>query len=194
MVRISVPGYSGPHPLSPRCVARVAHGWLYLAETLTPRIRVVDPSGRVHREITWTVANPINPVEALSMVRDSAAIRGAADTFSEHLLRTDEVPGEVSAFWDFMVDELGFIWVRPYDPLKHAFSFVRFLGGGYIVGTSGEGGLWRVFSPDGVEVGSMEVPEGLALAQITRDAVIGIRIDPALGFESVHIHPLRRSE
>lgn len=192
MARISVPGYSGPHPLSPRAVVRVAQGRIYLAETLTPRIQVLGPTGTLEREITWARVDSISPRDALSLVRDSASAWGGSDQISEQLLRTKEIPGEVSEFWDFMVDELGFIWVRPYDPTKHSFSFVRFLGGGYIVGTSGQGGLWRIFSPEGIEVGSVEVPEGLALAQITRDAVVGIRIDPALGFESVHVHSLKR--
>jgi hypothetical protein len=195
MARISVPGYSGPHPLSPRAVVRVALGRVYLAETLTPRIQVLGPMGAVEREITWATQDSINPRDALSLVRDSARARGdsdALDAFSEQLLLTDEIHEKVSVFWDFMVDELGFIWIRPYEPTKHSFSFVRFYGGGYIVGTSGRGGRWRIFSPEGVEVGSIEVPEGLALSQITRDAVIGIRTDPNLGFESVHVHALRR--
>jgi len=192
MERISEPGYSGPHPLSPRAVVRVAQGQVYLAETLTPRIQVLGPTGTVEREITWAPADSTSPRDALSLVRDVASARGVPDHMSAQLLQTDEVPEHVSVFWDFMVDELGFIWVRPYDPAKHSFSFVSFLGGGYIVGASGQGGRWRIFSPDGVEVGSVEVPEGLALSQITRDAVVGIRTDPNLGFESVHVYSLER--
>lgn len=192
MARISVPGYSGPHPLSPRAVVRVGQGRVYIADPLNPRIRVLGPTGTVESEITWAPRDPVSPREALALVRDSANVRGVSDRISGELLRTDEIPEEVSLFWDFMVDDLGFIWIRPYDPTKHAFSFVRFLGGGYIVGTSGQGGQWRILSPDGVEVGAVEVPEGLALAQITHNSVVGIRIDPDLGFESVHVHSLAR--
>lgn len=192
MARISVPGYSGPHPLSPRAVLRTAQGRIYLAETLTPRIQVFGPTGTAEEEVTWTPMNSIRPRDALAAIRDSAMSSGVQDPIAAELLRTDEVPDRVSVFWDFMVDELGFIWVRPYDPVRHSFSLVRFLGGGYMVGTSAEGGQWRIFTPEGLEVGSVEVPEGLALAQITRDAVLGIRIDPVLGFESVQVHPLKR--
>lgn len=195
MARISVPGLSGPHPLSPRSVVRVARGEVYWAETLTPRIQVLGPTGGVKREITWDTPDLISPRTALSLIRDSARARGdpsAPETMSERLLRTDEIPEKVSVFWDFMVDELGFTWIRPYEPTKHSFSLVRFYGGGYVVGSSGRGGRWRVFSPEGVEVGSIKVPEGLAVTQITRDAVVGIRIDPTLGFESVHVHSLER--
>ena len=54
------------------------------------------------------------------------------------------------------------------------------------------GGRWRILSPDGAEVGAVDVPDGLRLAQITRDAVVGVRVGPVLGFESVHVHALRR--
>ena len=192
MERISVPGYSGPHPLSPRGIVRVAQGRVHVAETLTPRIQVLDQMGEVEREITWVPEESVSPSEALSLVRDQATERGASDHISGQLLQTDETPEQISVFWDFMVDELGFIWVRPYDPAKHSFSFVGFRGGGYIVGTSGQGGRWRILSPDGVEVGSVEVPDGLALVQITRDAVVGIRVDPELGFESVQVYSLDR--
>jgi hypothetical protein len=43
-----------------------------------------------------------------------------------------------------------------------------------------------------VEVGAVEVPDGLRMTQITRDVVVGVRVDPVLGFESVHVHVLRR--
>jgi hypothetical protein len=40
-------------------------------------------------------------------------------------------------------------------------------------------------------VGSVEVPVGLRLTQITLDAIVGITVDAA-GRESVHVHALRR--
>ncbi len=192
IARISVPGYSGAHPLSPRAVLRAAQGRLYLAETLTPRIQVLSLAGGVEREISWETEEWLTPREAMSLVREAATSGDTPDHVAGQLLRTDEIPSRMSVFWDFLVDELGFIWIRSYDPVKHSFSFVRFLGGGYISGTSGEGGAWRIFSPEGVEVGVVEVPEGLAPAQITRDALVGIRTDPALGFESVEVYALTR--
>lgn len=195
MLRISVPGFTGPHPLSPRAVVRIGLGRLYFSETMKPRIMVLDGPGGVEREITWLPDDPLDPQAALLMVRDSANARrdrGAPAPVSEQLLQTDEIRVPVPAIWDFMVDELGFIWLSPYDASRHGFVLGDLGGGGYLTGGSLRGGLWRILSPDGVEAGYIEVPEGLRLAQITRDAVVGVRSDPILGFESVHIHPLRR--
>ena len=93
MARISVPGYTGPHPPSPRAVVRVSGGEVYLAETLTPRIEVVSVIGGVAWEITREMQDSSNPRAALSLVRDSARARGgsgAPETISERLLRTDD--------------------------------------------------------------------------------------------------------
>jgi len=195
MLRMEAPGVSGPHPLSPRAVVRVGRGEVYLAETLTPRIQVLGPIGAVQREVTWEENGSLDPQAALALVRDSVSARaesGTSDRMTEQLARHAETPDQVSVFWDFMVDELGFIWVCPFEPAKHAMAFVDLGGGGYITGGSWRGGRWRVLSPDGVEVGSIEVPDGLRLVQITRDAVVGVRVDAALGFESVHVHSLKR--
>jgi hypothetical protein len=48
-----------------------------------------------------------------------------------------------------------------------------------------------VLTQDGSRVGVLQVPEGLRIHQITRDAVVGVRFN-SLGVESVHVHPLVR--
>jgi hypothetical protein len=195
MLRVSVPGVSGPHPLSPRAVVRVARGEIYYSGTLRPRIRVLGAVGGEEREIVWEEVGSVSPRAALALVRDAARARpdrGSAAAASEHLLQSDHVPEPVPALWDFMVDELGFIWVCPYDPARHGFALGDLSGGGYVTGGTSRGGRWRILSPDGEQVGSLEVPDGLRMTQITRDAVVGVRVDPVLGFESVHVHALRR--
>lgn len=195
MHRISVPGFTGPHPLSPRGVVRVARGEIYLSETLSPRIQVLDAAGGVEREITWEESDIMSPRAALAMIRDAARARpdpSPTAAASEHLLQTGQMLEAVPVLWDFMVDELGFIWICPYDPGKHGFALGDLSGGGYMTAGTLRGGRWRILSPEGAEVGAMEVPDGLRLAQITRDAVVGVRVDPVLGFESVHVHALRR--
>jgi hypothetical protein len=164
MLRVSVPGVSGPHPLSPRAVVRVARGEIYYSGTLNPRIQVLDSAGGEEREIAWEGVGSMSPRAALALVRDAARARpdrGSAAAASEHLLQSDQVSEPVPALWDFMVDELGFIWVCPYDPARHGFALGDLGGGGYITGGSRAGGQWRILSPDGVEVGAVEVPDGL---------------------------------
>ena len=48
-----------------------------------------------------------------------------------------------------------------------------------------------MFTADGRYGGSVEVPDGLAVTQITRAAVVGIRRDE-LGVETVHVHRVNR--
>jgi hypothetical protein len=55
----------------------------------------------------------------------------------------------------------------------------------------GQGGVWRVFSPQGAEVGQVTVPAGLRPVQITSDALVGVRVDPD-GVQSIHVHGLER--
>ena len=194
MLRMQAPGAVGPHPLSPRAVLRVGRGEVYLADTEAPRIQVLGPPGAALREVTWEVEGSLDPQAAIALVRDSVTARADGTTsgnMREAMARNAEVPDEISALWDFMVDDLGFIWVCPYDPAKHAFTFSDMGGGGYITGGSARGGRWRLFSPAGTEVGSIEVPDGMRLAQITRDAVVVVRMDP-LGVESVRVHALER--
>jgi hypothetical protein len=195
MLRVSGPGVSGPHPLSPRAVVRVARGEIYYSGTLDPRIQVLDVARRERRDIAWEEVAPMSPRAALALVRDAARARpdrGSATAASDHLLESDHVSEPVPALWDFMVDELGFIWVCSYDPGMHGFALGDLGGGGYVTGGTSRGGRWRILSPDGAEVGAVKVPGGLRLAQITRDAVVGVKVDPVLGFESVHVHVLRR--
>ena len=128
-VRIEGPGVAGAHPLSPRAIIRIGDGKIYLAETLTPRIQVLGPAGTIERELTWQVDRVPDPGAALALLRDSA---DPSEIFLR-LLTAAPVPEQVSVFWDFMVDEAGFVWVRPYDPMLHA--LVGRLGSG-----SGQGG------------------------------------------------------
>lgn len=198
--RVSYPaGGSGPDPLSPRGVVAVRNGRMYVAETLTPEIQIFDGSGRPEAPVIWDPEPVASPAEALRILRDSAAARraaGDASGMAEILLGAaleTPAPDRISVFWSFLVDEEGFVWVRPYDPASHAAALGGLGQGAYTLGASGSGpgGRWRVFSPEGVEVRSIAVPEGLELWQVQADAVVGVHRDP-LGVESVRVHALER--
>lgn len=175
--RISGSGVAGAHPLSPRAVMRVSGDEVFVAETETARIEVMDFAGTVTRKIEWEVDHSGTPAEALELVRDAPR-----NSFYEALIVDAEVPERLSVFWDFLVDEPGFVWIRPYEPSKHALG---------VAGREEGGGRWLILSPEGTEVGSVEMPEGLRPAQITTKAVVGIHVD-SLGVESVRVHDLHR--
>lgn len=186
MARFSTPAISGPDPLSPRAVFAVRRGEIYVAETLTPRIRVLDGTGSLAREITWEPDGAPSPEAAFERVVEAGVARAAPDDAeaTRSRLESFEVRERAPAFWDFIVDEEGFIWVQPFDPGRHSLALTGFRG-------TGSGGEWRILSADGTRVGSVRVPDRLELTEVTSEAVVGIRRDE-LGVESVEVHALER--
>ncbi len=190
IVRYSAGSFGGgPEPLSPRSVVVADGTHLYFGDTLEPVIRRTSAPGIAHGEIAWEPAESFAVPDALDRVIDLAASEAPADEASATRARHEAapVPDELSVFWDFLVDPEGFLWIQPYEPLAHAFA----LGGRYVGGV-GNGGAWFVIALDGRAAGSIEVPDGLELTQITRTSVVGIRRDE-LGVESVHVHRTRRN-
>lgn len=186
MSRHRISGGGGPGPLSPRAAFSLHDGQLYLAETLTPGIRVFAPDGTLQREITWQPADTLSPEAAFDAVVDAAVAEAPPEDSAETRRRLEAFPvGEhVSRFWSFLVDAEGFVWVEPYRPSKHSLELTGFW-------EKGPGGLWSIFSPEGRRVGAVEVPPGLEPTQVTADAVVGIRRNE-LGVEFVQVHALER--
>ena len=186
--RYQSPGISGPEPLSPRPVLQVHGGRLYIADNMMASIRVMQPNGAVERTITWAPPRALSARDALKMVIDSAVARAPAARRPSERRRWEDAPvrDRLPAFSTFLVDELGYIWVRPYDPFKHSTAL-----GGLVLPGGGPGGRWTVLSPAGVRVGDIDMPADLAPIRITSDAVVGIAHDE-FGVESVRVHALQR--
>lgn len=178
----------GPDPLSPRPLVDVANGQVFVAETLTPEIRVLSPSGDSLRTITWEPKSRPPPEDAARQTIDAIiARRSPEDTLAlRKRLRSYPVREETSAFWSFLVDEEGFVWVQRYDPARHSLR----LGDGDAL-SAGRGGEWIVFSPDGSRLTSVRMPDGLRPTEITSDAVVGVRRNE-VGVIKVRIRPLER--
>ncbi len=79
-------------------------------------------------------------------------------------------PEEMPYFTDILVDDSGFLWVRPYEPARDA----TVVGGRPDVHVVNAGGEWQVFDSDGTYVRSIRVPDDLAPYQITSTALVGI--------------------
>jgi hypothetical protein len=183
MARHATATMTGPGPLSPRAMARVALGRLYTAESLTPRLRVWHPQGG-HEELSWEMPMGGEPGTMLREVIAEAVNRAPPDQAMEVRRRLESVPVPARSplFWGFLVDEEGFVWIRPYEPLQHSFALGWGMGGG---------GEWMVLAPDGQPVGSVSMPEDLEPTHISSDAVVGVARD-AFGVQSVRVHSLRR--
>jgi hypothetical protein len=178
---------SGPTPLSPRPRYVVHDGMIYLAETFEPVIRVFGPDGVLAREIRWDPGTLPAPDVALRVVID-ATLAGAPGDQAQSRRRELEgypPPERVSAFWDFLVDEVGFVWVRPFDASK------TYLATSGPRGSGAGGGDWLILSPDGAVVNTVALPDDFEPKQITRDAVVGIARDE-MDVQHVHVYPLER--
>ncbi len=193
IVRYRFPGGSSPEPLSPRGLVEVRDGRVYAAETLSPTIKLIDPDRGLERRMDWEVETSLPPDEAFRLVADSALARSTPDRASDIRRRLDAAssPDRISAFWDFIVDEEGLIWVRTFDPIRDAAILGGLGTGSYLQGGAGPGGEWRIFTPEGVEIGSIEIPEGFEPTHISRDAVVGV-YHSAFTEGSVGVHALRR--
>ena len=188
MVRHRTGRGTGPAPLSPRATFAVHDGHLYAAETLSPMVQVLDSAGQLTRTLTWTAERGESPAEAAVAVVNALVARAGADQAEATRQRFEAfpVPDTLSCFWDFIVDKLGFVWVRPYEAEKHSVYL-----GGATNGGAGPGGEWLVLSPSGTVVGSVRIPPSLEPAQITENAVVGIEHD-SYGVEYVRVHSLVR--
>jgi hypothetical protein len=176
----------GPHPLSPTALYAVHDDELYVAESRTPTIRVYDASGSMVREIQVPLTAPEMAPGLTEQVVDSALAREQADPSGMPVRWSGYEASRLSVMWSFLVDELGFVWVRPYDPWQHALALDGRPGG-----FGGPGGRWLILSPAGAEVSWIDIPEGLEPVQITRDAVLGTSGDRS-GLRFVRVHALSR--
>jgi hypothetical protein len=188
MHREMAPGISGPHPLTPTAIAEVHGDEIYIGETLTPLLRVYGADARLLREIPLPLSAPAGSAAAMRSVIDSAT--ALPDDPTRQAPRpqweTYATPTVLSVFWAVIVDELGFIWVRPYDPIAHSLAL-----DGMPSNRGGPGGRWLVLSPTGAQVGWIDVPDGFEPMWIGRDAIVGVYRDD-LDVESVRVHRLNR--
>lgn len=187
MARYRTPLLSGPDPISPKAVMAVGNGGLYIGETLTPTVTQVNPAGDTISQLSWTPENAHDPDEAFGIVVAATRNQAGQERAVELQAQMEAFPvrDRVSVFWGLLVDELGYLWVRPFDPSEHALS----LGGFWSVGM---GGQWRVFNSDGTEVPSVVLPSRFEPAHIAADRIVGIHRDD-LGVETVRVYSLERT-
>jgi hypothetical protein len=191
MLRQRTDDGAGPNPLSPVARFRVHGGALYVAETLDPSIRVYELGADSARVIRWDPGRPPAVDAAMRAAIDRAVASAPADRAESQgkMMESYPLPDRVSVFWDFLVDDLGFVWVRPFELGKTGLYIMAQTRGA--LPSPGTGGDWLILSPEGVRVGTVSLPADLEPMQITRDAVVGIVRDE-LGVEYVRVHRVER--
>jgi hypothetical protein len=197
--RVDLGNYTGASPLSPapRFAYRGTDGGpdeFYTAETLTARIQVTDSYGRPIRSVEWLPDRVWTPREAFDRAvrvvesgREAPFRSRTGIRYAEGWHHVTSPPAEVPVFSDFLVDEEGFVWVRPFVPERDAVALGANLG----TGRSGQGGEWTILSPQGDRVGEIQVPDGFEPFQVMSDRVLGIYKDE-LGVEFVRMYSLVR--
>lgn len=176
----------GPVPLSPNQVVVIREDRLYLGDSALPEIRVITESGSGETVVRWQPRN-VPPKEAQQAVVRLAVERAAPEAKESVRLRLEAAPEATSVptFSTFLVDDLGYLWVRPFEPLRDAAVL-----GGAPIGPA-IGGEWWVFDADGDRIGAIELPPDLSPHYVTANAVLGARQDE-LGFRFIQVHRVIR--
>ena len=178
---------SGPVPVSPWPWVASRHNRLYAVDGLEPRLHVLDLATDSTKSLTLELPSSWSAVDAIRAVTDSAVAAVLDGEAAAVRARIDDAPAseEVPVVGGLLVDAFGFIWIRPYDPIVHSTA----LGG---LGRPGPGGIWHIFTPEGVALPPITVPWDLEPIQITADRLVGIARDE-LGVESVRVHTIVRN-
>lgn len=192
--RVMFDGFSGPPALSPGGKAAVHDDRLYVAELLRPVVEVYALSGELDREIHWEPQREWDPEEARSRI--ARALEEGAEhprdpgrrLYEQEWVEAVEPPEQAPAFSDFMVDEEGFLWIRPYVPERDSPA----VGGNPAHGRTSPGGEWRILSSEGIEVSRVTVPDGFDPHVLAEDEILGIHWDE-LGVERLRAYPLDRA-
>lgn len=184
--RVRTPTRVGPDPLSPRMAVAVGGGRVYVAQTLSPVIRVLAPDGRQERELGWSPGARPAPREAFNdVVKAASGKAGAAGAeAARRRIRAFPVADRVPAFWGYLVDARGFVWIEPFDPARRSVGFP------HPVATAGAV-TWTILPPDGARTENISLPGSFEPTWIGDHAMVGVRRDD-LGVEYVEVHYLRR--
>lgn len=186
MARYRLSNFSGPDPLSPKTVSAVGGERIYAGETLTPSLDVFGADGSPEGEVTWDPGASLSPETAYEQVVEEVVFRADPERAQEIRQRLDAFPrpDRVSVFWAAIVDEEGFLWIRPFDPLQHALELGMYH-------RPGAGGEWLVLTPTGQRLGTVSMPSALEPSAISSDAVVGIQRNE-MDVESVCVYELVR--
>lgn len=180
-------GRSRVHPFTPRFMAAATSSVVAIGDGYRTELRLLDPRGDLVGMVRWRPPSP--RLTSAEFSRFEARVR---DLFPEdrlavflRALAEAPEPRRVPAYAALLWDELGNLWIRQYDWTTDS----NWVGGGYL-GSTGPGDWW-VFDGEGKWLGTVEVPDGLDVAQIGADYVLAVHKDE-LDVERVVLHRLSR--
>ncbi len=171
---------------SPRALSAVRGNCLLLAAGDEPVVQIFHQTGTRRGELRLDI--PVDRVteehrERWVAASVAAAGRAMGGEIVPEAARMIEVMGEAVGMAervpfanDLIVDELGYIWVQSWQL------------------PDGPGSPeWRVFAETGRGIGTVRLPEGLRVLDISAEALTAVRTDE-LGRQFVQVHALERHE
>jgi hypothetical protein len=166
---------SRPHPFGRQTRLAVAEGNVYVGTSESHEVRVYDPDGVLQRLIRWegdelTLSSEVAEEYFEWEVNrvPSGAQPGVRREFTDMTL-----PDTRPAYSELMVDELGNLWVREFDPIRDATQ------------------RWLVCDSNGVWLGRMTFPPRYTVLEILDDRVVGVERDD-LDVERVVVYELSK--
>lgn len=163
-------------PFARTSLAQWTRDRLYVGETGKREIQVLHFDGTVERIVRWAGSSPSVTTADRDALRDevlSTLRRPTQRGDYERWLAEAPYPEEKPAFRALAVDPDGQMWIQHWS----AFGADR--------------DRWTVFASDGALVAIVEVPAGLRLLDVGRDAVLALWVDE-LDIEYIRSYRLRR--
>ena len=149
---------------------------LVLIDGKLPQLREYDPGGGLRRIIRVEMATrqaTERDLDAYIEVQRQRSTTRAAAAQIEDAIRGLPWRREMPVFDEIVLDADGFTWARLYgfDPAVPR--------------------RWVVFAPEGMALGTVDTPPGLAVQQVGGDFILGVTSD-SLDVEHLRRHRLRR--
>lgn len=172
--RVLIPGLADmPHPLGRSTSLALGDTLAYIGTSERLEILVHRRSGGLARILR-------SPSEDPSIQPEKLERYGSADLTEDERSDWDrlenvglEAPGAIPAYTELRIDGDGFLWIKRFQwPWESR-------------------GRWGVFSPDGIFLGHVVMPDKLTVFEIGRDFVLGGTKDE-WDVERIQLHVLRR--
>lgn len=168
---------SAPVPFSPLPLSTTRGPSIYFADGSSPSV-VVWSEGDVRSLGLPVVEHDVDAAWA-GLVE---GIEEEGREFFRSVLPGAPRPDSLPQVAGLLVDDVGNVWTKPYEPLADAL---------WLAGDGNAPRVWRVTDDAGATIATVTVPRGFSPLAVVDDNVLGIAVD-GLGVERVQLRRLLR--
>ena len=174
-------------PWTMRMPFPVAHEDLIVGYGRWAELRAFGPDGRLKRIARWhSEPEPITGEDRRRFEDEKAACETRYQTRCRALEDFTWLPSHKFFFDKLLLDSDGNIWARSVSPTSLGSSDSNLRGDPRVPER------WTVLASSGEWLGTVELPDGLALAQVANGRVYGVHRDE-LGIATVRVHRIEKS-